>query len=60
MHYHVLLTKGWCFIHRLWNNVTISESQATSHANITERQTQEEQTQQRWNIEAIRASVLKK
>ena len=25
VHYHVSLTKGWCFFHRLWNNVIISE-----------------------------------
>ena len=59
VHYHVSLMKGWCFIHRRWNNVTISESRTTSHANITEPQAQEEQTQHWWNIEEIWASVLK-
>ena len=38
----------------------ISESRATSHANTTELQTLEEQTQQWWNIEAIWASIFKK
>ena len=43
LHSRVSLMKGLCFIHRLSNNVTISESRATFHANITEPQMQEEQ-----------------